>query len=130
MWPLEFTSRFGYPGYCICEALHDEPWDAIFRKMLGAGERTIHTRPGFAAGVVLTVPPFPHGHGYDELSRGLPICLDPGMTYAERRALHLGEVALEDGQLVTSGQIGYVGVATGTGASVGEAREAAYQVAR
>ncbi len=76
LWPLEFTSRFGYPGYCICEALHDEPWDAIFRKMLGAGERTIRTRPGFAAGVVLTVPPFPYSHGYDELSRGLPICLD------------------------------------------------------
>ncbi len=52
------------------------------------------------------------------------------MTDAERGALHLAEVALEDGQLVTSGMVGYVGVATGTGASVGEARDAAYQLAR
>ncbi|MEP6943086.1 MAG: phosphoribosylamine--glycine ligase [Betaproteobacteria bacterium] len=130
LWPIEFTSRFGYPGFSICEALHDEPWDAIFRKMLGSGERTIRTRAGFAAGVVLTVPPFPYSHGYEELSRGLPICLDPGMTESERGALHLAEVAIEDGQLVTSGLIGYLGVATGTGASVEDARDRAYQLAR
>jgi len=130
LWPLEFTSRFGYPGFAICEALHDEPWDSLFRKMLDGAGTHLRTRAGFAAGVVLTVPPFPYGHGYAQLSRGLPVLFDASMTDAERGALHLAEVAMDADQLVTSGKIGYVGVATGTGPTVDAARERAYALAR
>jgi phosphoribosylamine--glycine ligase len=52
------------------------------------------------------------------------------MTDAERRSLHLAEVAMEADQLVTSGTIGYVGVATGIGPTVDDARERAYALAR
>jgi len=96
LWPLEFTSRFGYPG-AICEALHQETWDAIFLRMLRPGRLDITTRPGFAAGVVLTVPPFPYAQGYKELSQGGPICFQPGMTPADRATLHFAEVARLDG---------------------------------
>jgi phosphoribosylamine--glycine ligase len=80
--------------------------------------------------VVLTVPPFPYRHGYEELSKGEPICLRPGTTRDERAALFFAEVARQGGQLVTSGCTGYVGVATGTGTTAGDACEAAYRVAR
>ena len=130
LWPLEFTSRFGYPGYAICEALHNEPWDAIFRKMLRGESLELQTAAGFAAGVVLTVPPFPYSHGYAELSKGAPISFRASLTQADRDCLHLAEVALRDAQLVTSGATGYVGVATGTGNSVEQARDSAYELAR
>lgn len=130
LWPLEFTSRFGYPGFAICEALHKEPWDAIFRRMLRRDGLTLATREGFAAGVVLTVPPFPYRHGYAELSRGAPICLRPELSRADRGMLHFCEVAMVDGRLVTSGACGYVGVATGVGAGVAEANANALRVAR
>ena len=130
LWPLEFTSRFGYPGFAICEALHTEPWEAIFRRMLRRDSLYLGTRAGFAAGVVLTVPPFPYRHGYPELSKGLPICLRGGMDAGDRAALHFAEVALQDGQLVTSGASGYLGVATGVGANVREANAQALRVAR
>ena len=130
LWPLEFTSRFGYPGFAICEALHEESWDAIFRRMLRKDSLRIATRPGFSAGVVLTVPPFPYSQGYEELSKGEPICFHPGMSAADRAALHFAEVASQGGHLVTSGSFGYVGVATGIGASVQAAGDAAYGVAR
>jgi phosphoribosylamine--glycine ligase len=132
LWPIEFTSRFGYPGYAICEALHDEPWDAIFVKMLDAGsaDATIQTRPGYAAGVVLTVPPFPYRYGYESLSKGMPVTIDESATDEQRQALHFAEVATVGDQLVMSGMIGYVGVATGVGASVEIARDNAYAVAR
>ncbi|RZJ16066.1 MAG: phosphoribosylamine--glycine ligase [Haliea sp.] len=130
LWPLEFTSRFGYPGFAICEALHDEPWEDIFVRMLRRDSLALHTRGGFAAGVVLTVPPFPYRQGYEELSKGEPICFRPHTTDADRGALHFAEVASVGGQLVTSGASGYIGVATGTGGSVRQARDEAYRVAR
>ena len=130
LWPLEFTSRFGYPGFAICEALHDESWDAIFRRMLRKDSLHVATKPGFAAGVVLTVPPFPYSHGYEELSKGEPICFRPDMTADDRAALHFAEVAQVAGRLVTSGSCGYVGVATGIGTSVQAASDKAYRLAR
>ncbi|MEP6483982.1 MAG: hypothetical protein ABJB01_05990 [Rudaea sp.] len=125
VWPLEFTCRFGYPGFAICDALHAERWDTILRKMAVGGSRTIATRDGFAVGVVLTVPPFPYEYGYAELSRGAPIFFGGGMT-AEDDALHLGEVECIDHQLVTSGSLGYVTVVTGSGASIRAAQREAY----
>jgi phosphoribosylamine--glycine ligase len=55
---------------------------------------------------------------------------DPGITAAERDRLHYAEVALEGGQLVTAGSVGYVMVATGAGATVPDAQRAAYALAR
>lgn len=130
LWPLEFTSRFGYPGFAICEALHEEGWERIFQRMLRQDSLQIATRAGYAAGVVLTVPPFPYSHGYEELSKGEPMSFRPGMTAADHAALHFAEVARHGDHLVTSGHTGYVGVATGTGASVAAARDAAYALAR
>ncbi len=130
LWPLEFTSRFGYPGFAICEALHAEPWEDIFRRLLRRDSASLQTHHGFAAGVVLTVPPFPYRQGYEELSKGEPICFRPGLTAEELAGLHFAEVARKGEHLVTSGATGYIGVATGTGATVLDAREAAYRLAR
>jgi len=130
LWPLEFTSRFGYPGYAICEALHQEPWEAIFGRMLRRDSGAIATRGGFACGVVLTVPPFPYRHGYEELGKGAPVCVRESLSDAERAQLSFAEVALVQGQLVTSGATGYVGVATGVAATVAQANAQALRIAR
>ena len=131
LWPLEFTSRFGYPGFAICAALHTDPWDTVLRRLLRQGMGTgFGTRGGFAAGVVLTVPPFPYHQNAGTLCEGLPILLNPPLSDAERCALSFAEVACVDGQMVTSGATGYVGVATGTGRSVGAANRAALALAR
>jgi len=54
-----------------------------------------------------------------------------GQVPAELRdSLHFGEVAKRHGHLVSSGQFGYVGVATGAGLDVLDARRAAYAVVR
>lgn len=130
LWPLEFTSRFGYPGFAICEALHAEPWEAIFCRLLRRDSLALQTRAGFAAGVVLTVPPFPYRHGYAELSKGAPITFRPELRVADLSQLHFAEVARLHEQLVTSGACGYVGVATGVGANVAEANAEALRIAR
>ncbi len=128
VFPLEFTSRFGYPGFAICDALHVDGWDAILHKMAFGKSDSFVTRDGFAVGVVLTVPPFPYEFGYAELSRGRPIFFDGiGM---DDQALHYGEVERDGDRLVTSGSIGYVLVATGVGDTVRHAKSNAYEIVR
>lgn len=130
LWPLEFTSRFGYPGFAICERLHREPWEAIFQKMLRRSAARFDTAPDFAVGIVLTVPPFPYKQGYQEISKGLPVILDEGLSMPERDAITFAEVEQRQGALVTSGSSGYVGVATGCASTVEIARLRALDLAR
>jgi phosphoribosylamine---glycine ligase len=126
VWPLEFTCRFGYPGFPILDSLHIDHWGAIFATMCEKRRATLQTRDGYSVGVVMTVPTFPYRNGYTQLGKGLPICFRDDLTEDDRDSMHYGEVSLENGQLVTAGIIGYTMVITGTGASVQDAREVAY----
>jgi phosphoribosylamine--glycine ligase len=128
VWPLEFTCRFGYPGYSILDSLHAESWDSIFSKLCRRDSVEITTRDGYSICVVLTVPTFPYYDGYERLSKGAPILFRQGLSNEERQHLHYAEVRLEAGQLVTDGSIGYVMVATGLGSEVEDARTAAYRL--
>jgi phosphoribosylamine--glycine ligase len=130
LWPLEFTSRFGYPGYAICEALHLERWHTIFTKLLQRTATHISTRSGYAAGIVLTLPPFPYTHGYAELSKGTPLQFRSAMTECQRQHLHLCEVESRNGQLVASGTTGCIAVATAAASSIDEARIQAQALAK
>ena len=103
LWPLEFTSRFGYPGYSICAALHQDSWETLFRRLLKKSSLFIATRAGFAAGVVLNVPPFPYSYGYEVLSKGLPISFQPSFSEDDKRHLHFSEVAKLNDHFVSSG---------------------------
>lgn len=125
--PLEFTCRFGYPGFAILQPLQLCGWDEIFQRMLLPGSPTeFPTRDGFAVGVVLTVPPFPYSAGYEDLSKGLPVLFDETLTDADREQLHFAEVAERGGQLLTSGMVGYIMVVTGCGDTAALARDDAY----
>ena len=125
VWPLEFTCRFGYPGFAILDALHEDNWDAVLSQLVKRDGGSIRTKEGFAVGVVVTVPPFPYPDGYEELGRGTPICFRE-MSDTDRDSLHLAEVTMKNGQLRTAGAIGYTMVVTGAGTTIEEAREAAY----
>ncbi|MEO5579682.1 MAG: phosphoribosylglycinamide synthetase C domain-containing protein, partial [Gemmatimonadaceae bacterium] len=127
IWPLEFTCRFGYPGFPILDALHSETWDSIHSALVARERLEIATQEGYSVGIVITVPPFPYSDGYAELGKGTPICFREPLTDDDRDAFHYGEVALCKGQLVTAGMIGYIMVVTGTGKSVEAARQAAYE---
>jgi phosphoribosylamine--glycine ligase len=128
IWPLEFTCRFGYPGYAILDPLQATPWGELFHAMVTRTGVSFQTRAGFAAGVVMTTPPFPYSRSMVREPIGLPIVFD-GITDDERSHLHYGEVRLKDGHLVTSGAYGWTMVVTGTGASVRQARERANHLA-
>jgi len=129
VWPLEFTCRFGYPGTAILSALQIGGWDDVIGAML-AHRPTFATHPGYAVGVVLTVPPFPYAHGHGAPDCGAPVLFRRELTATDRANLHYAEVALRGGELVIDGALGFLMVATGRGDDVPNAQRAAYELCR
>ncbi len=130
IWPLEFTCRFGYPGYAVLEPLQETPWSTLFKAMVTRSGPPFQTRPGFSVGVVRTTRPFPYIRTWVPDPIGLPILFEGDLSGRDRANLHFGEVGLEDGQLVTAGYHGWTMVATGVGATIAQARDQAYDLAR
>ena len=129
IWPLEFTCRFGYPGFAILDPLQETSWASLFSAMLTQSNASFRTRPGFSVGIVMTTRPFPYIRRYVDEPIGLPILFEGDLNEEDRRHLHLAEVGLEDGQLVTAGYHGWTMVVTGVGETVEAAQRRAYDLA-
>jgi phosphoribosylamine--glycine ligase len=129
IWPLEFTCRFGYPGFAILEELQQASWTDIFEAMI-SDQAAFAVRPGYAVGVVITTPPFPYTRHQVAEPVNLPIIYTESLTPAEERRLHYGEVRLTGGELVTSGMYGWTMVVTGSGKTISTARESAYELVK
>jgi phosphoribosylamine--glycine ligase len=123
IWPLEFTCRFGYPGYSILEPLQQTPWGELFQSMVTRRTPSLQTRKGFSVGIVMTTPPFPYARPSVDVPVGLPVLFDPTLTECDRGHLHYGEVGMKSGHLVTTGAYGWTMVVTGVGSSVKSARD-------
>jgi phosphoribosylamine--glycine ligase len=130
IWPLEFTCRFGCPGYAILEPLQQTSWAELFKTMVTRTGAKFETKGGYCVGVVLTTRPFPYNRKrIPSEPAGLPVLFDGEITESERRNLHFAEIAMQDGELVTAGIHGWNMIVTGTGTTVGSARAAAYALA-
>ena len=129
IWPLEFTCRFGYPGFAVLDPLQETSWAALFKAMATRSKAPLVTRPGFSVGVVMTTPPFPFIRRYVEVPIGLPILFEGDLDEKDRANLHYGEVGLEEGVLVTAGYHGWTLVVTGVGPTIRQAQEQAYALA-
>ncbi|WP_243398917.1 phosphoribosylamine--glycine ligase [Hanstruepera neustonica] len=60
IYPLEFTSRFGYPQIMIQRAGITEPMGDFFYKLASGQHFDIKVKKGFQVGVFIVVPPFPY----------------------------------------------------------------------
>jgi phosphoribosylamine--glycine ligase len=129
IWPLEFTCRFGYPGFAILDPLQETSWAELFRAMVTRSGAPFRTRPGFAVGVVMTTPPFPSIRRYVAAPIGVPVLFEGDLAPEDRLNLHYGEVGLQDGELVTAGYHGWTMVITGVGPTIAAAKEKAYALA-
>ena len=124
IWPLEFTCRFGYPGFAILHPLQRTGWGEIFAAMIERNVPRFATEPGFCTGVVVTTPPFPYTREEVEAPTGLPVIL-PADAAPDHH--HFGEVGMDArGRLVTSGLYGWTMVVTGSGPTIEASKAEAY----
>jgi len=127
LWPLEFTCRFGNPGFAVLAPLQRDGWGDLLVRML-QGADSFATLPGWSVGIVLTIPNFP-----EETPDADPAA-DPPVFYHQppddAAHYHLSDVRLEGGQLHARRRTGYAMVVTGTGATVPLAQAAAAARAR
>ena len=92
IWPLEFTCRFGYPGYSILEPLQTTSWSSLFKMMLSGDGGSFEVRSGFSVGIVMTTRPFPYVRTQVFEPVGLPIMFERELTKTDHANLHFCEV--------------------------------------
>jgi phosphoribosylamine--glycine ligase len=134
VWPLEFTCRFGNPGFAVLAALQPDGWaDLLSRMVSGSANRGgegFSTRLGWSVAIVLTVPPFPA-----QMEAALPE-EDPPIFFLHPPAgpeldrYHFVDVRVEGGQLLGHRRSGHLMIVTGVGATVEAAQEDARARAR
>ena len=129
IWPLEFTCRFGYPGFAVLEPLQAIGWAELFGGLVRRDLARLPVRPGYSVGIVMTTRPFPFIRRYVDEPVGLPILWDGEPDAAERAHIHYGEVGREGGDVVTAGYHGWTAVVTGTGPTIATAQRSAYRLA-
>ena len=127
IWPLEFTCRFGYPGFAVLESLQQTGWAELLGMMTAGSGGRFSASPGFSVGIVLTTPPFPYSRKEINEPVGLPILISESFGEVDLRNLHFGEIGLIGDQLVTSGLYGWTMVVTGTGPTITAAQAEAYR---
>ena len=127
IWPLEFTCRFGNPGFAILAAMQPDGWGDLFRRMIERDRqpRRFRTDPGWSVAIVLTIPPFPAWNVPCVPDDDPPVFFRVEPEGAEAAHYHLVDVRREAGQLRGHKRSGHVMIVTGNGATVGAARKTA-----
>ena len=123
-YPLEFTTRFGYPTISIQMEGVTSPCGE-FLYLIAKGENfDLKTKRGFQVGIVVAVPPFP----YDD-KKEFETYKDSSILFKKPTldGIHLGDVKLVDNDWHLAGESGYALVVTGSNSTVEEARRHAYR---
>ncbi len=124
IYPLEFTSRFGYPQICIQRAGITEPMGQFFLK-LAAGEKfKIATKKGFQVGAFIVVPPFPYEDKktFELFSKDSIVIFKKDM----KEGLHPMHVKKINDEWLITGNTGIAVLVSGTGITMKDAQRMMY----
>ncbi len=126
IYPLEFTSRFGYPTIQIqLEGIKDKLGKWLY--MLATKQKfNLKTKAGFQMGVVIFTPPAlsEKNRDVEEVYRGLAISFKGGQ---KKNGVHIGDVYNDSGVWRLAGISGWNLIITGSGKTVKKAREIVYR---
>jgi len=128
IWPLEFTARFGFPTISIQMEGITSDWGQFLFDIAHGNDTQLKAKKGYQVGVVVAIPPWPFEDekAFKKYSEGATILF----RRQSLDGIHIGEVKLEEGDWHIAGNSGYALVVTGSGASMSDAIERAYQSVR
>lgn len=124
IYPLEWTSRFGYPTISIqIEGILSE-WGEFLYALAKKEKFEFKAKKGFQLGVVIAVPPFPFidHDAFRKYSEDATIIFKKPIL----EGVHIANVKLVDGNYIVAGVDGFVLIIVGTGITMEEARKQAY----
>ena len=126
IYPLEFTSRFGYPTISIqLEGITLAAGEWLYRLARGDSFE-IKTKRGFQVGVRLLVPTY---FSHDDNSKMVQMYRDLAIIFKNRfnlEGIHIEDIRNDNGVWRVAGSSGCLLVVTGSGTTVDEARHVVY----
>jgi len=124
IYPLEFTSRFGYPTISIQQEGMLTPISEFFWDLANGQEPKWRARSGFQIGVRIVVPPFPFDdeETFNSFSKNAAIVFKRPMS----EGIHIEDVKEVNGQWVVAGTSGVVLIVCGTGQTMKQAQVQVY----
>jgi len=126
IYPLEFTSRFGYPHISIWMEGIKNPYGEMLHELASGSLRELKTKDEFLIGVVIAVPPFPFPNPdtWDKFTKGSTAQFEVDPEKVDW--IHLGEMKLVNDEWMLAGEQGYALIITASGESMREARKKVY----
>ena len=124
IYPLEFTSRFGYPQIFIQRAGITEPIGQMFYKMAKGEQFKIQVRKGFQVGAYMVVPPFP----YEDKKSFEMFSKDAIVLFKKqfKEGIHPQHLKSVNGEWLITGDSGVALLVSGTGITMKEAQKLMY----
>jgi phosphoribosylamine--glycine ligase len=128
IYPLEFTSRFGYPTISIQQEGLLTPISELLYKMAEGSLTRFRARSGFQVGVRIVVPPFPFNDPdtFESSSKDAVILFKT----PNREGLHIEDVKTVNGEWIVTGTSGVVLIVCGIGSTMKQAQRQAYNRVR
>ncbi|MBI4599461.1 phosphoribosylamine--glycine ligase [Candidatus Uhrbacteria bacterium] len=124
IYPLELTTRFGYPTISVQIEGVLSPWGEFLYHIASRNNYRLKVKRGFQIGVVIAVPPFPFND--PEIFR---IYKDISVFFkkSHTEGVRLGEIKNVDQTWKLAGENGYALVVTGSSSTVEGARKQTYK---
>ena len=124
IYPLEFTSRFGYPTISIQQAGMITPIGQFFWDLASGADPKLKVRSGFQIGVRIVVPPFP----FDDDETFESFSKNSAIVFKKPPAdeIHIEDVKQINSQWLIAGTSGVILIVIGTGQTMKQAQAQVY----
>ena len=128
IYPLEFTSRFGYPTIFIQQEGMITPIGHFLWDLAHGSDPKLKVKSGFQVGVRIVVPPFPFDDDatFESFSRNAAIVFKKGAP----EEVHIEDAKIVEGQWLVAGTSGVILTVVGLGQTMKQAQAQAYAKVR